>query len=259
MMPAPKTHRFRSIVCAIDLSRHAATALRYACALASSSGGTVTAVFAVEPLLSAAAAAAYDSKLVEREALRDVQRFVRATLGPVAAPGVRCAVATGPARAVVIREARRLRADVVVIGTNARRGARKLFFGSTTESVLRHHRGAVLVIPPQCRAPHQMWPGSSIVAAVGRDRHRRAEIGAAARMAEHFGAWLSIVPVGAGETPRPERATLIIYPLARAGRLGTFQQGGAAYRFICAARSPVLVIRTARAGGHATPPLGRAA
>lgn len=259
MMPVAKSHRFRSIVCAVDMSRHSATALRYACALAASSGGTVTALFAVDPLLSAAAAAAYDSDLVEREALRDVQRFVRATLGPIVAPGVRCAVATGPPRSVVIREARRLRADVVVIGSNARRGARKLFFGSTAESVLRRHCGAVLVIPPRCRPPHETWPGSSIVAAVGRDAHRRAEIGAAARMAEHFGAWLSIVPVEGDDRPRPEHATLIIYPLPRASRLRTFQQGGAAYRFICASRTPVLVIRTARAGGRVKPWLGRAA
>jgi nucleotide-binding universal stress UspA family protein len=257
MMPAPKSHRFRSIVCAVDMSRHSATALRYASALAASSGGTVAALFAVDPLLSAAAA--YDSKIVERDALRELERFVRSTLGPLVAPSVRCVVATGPARTVVIREARRLRSDVVVIGTNARRGARKLFFGSTAESVLRHSRGAVLVIPPGCRAPHDTWPGSSIVAAVGQDRHRRAEIGAAARMAEHFGAWLSIVPVTSAGAPRPDRATLIIYPLPRQGRLRTFQQGGAAYRFICASRSPVLVIRTARAGRRVTPPVGRAA
>ena len=259
MMPVPKSHRFRSIVCAVDLSRHSAVALRYASALASSSGGTVTALFAVDPLLSAAGAAAYDSNVVERQALRDVQRFVRATLGPVVGPGVRCAVATGPARRVVVREARRLRGDVVVIGTNARRGARKLFFGSTAESVLRHSRGAVLVIPPHCPAPRHAWPGSSIAAAVGRDRHRRAEIGAAARMAEHFGAWLSIVPVSPPEQRPSDRASLIIYPLPRGGPVRTFQQGSAAYRFICEASAPVLVIRTPRAGGHMRSPARRAA
>ena len=259
MMPVPKSPRFRSIVCAVDLSPHSAVALRYASALAAASGGTVTALFAVDPLLSAAGAAAYDSNVVERQALRDVQRFVRATLGPVVGPSVRCTVATGPARTVVVREARRLDGEVVVIGTNARRGARKLFFGSTTESVLRHWRGPVLVIPPGCHVPRHAWPGSSIVAAVGLDRHRRAEIGAAARMAEHFGAWLSIVPVTPAESRRPDRAALIIYPLPRAGRLRTFQQGGVAYRFICASRAPVLVIRTARAGGRVKRPVGRAA
>lgn len=258
-MPVSKSHRFHSIVCAVDLSRQSATALRYACALAASSGGKVTALFAVDPLLSAAAAAAYATNLVEREARRDVQRFVRATLGPAVASNVQCEVATGPARIVVLRESSRLRADVIVIGTNARSGARKLFFGSTAESVLRRSRGAVLVIPPRCRPPHEAWPGSSIVAAVGRDRHRRAEIGAAARMAEHFGAWLSIVPLATPNAPGPDRATLVIYPLPRAGRLQTFHQGSAAYRFICASRSPVLVMRTARLGGHVSPAARRAA
>jgi nucleotide-binding universal stress UspA family protein len=248
MMPLAKSHRFRSIVCAVDLSRYSAAALRYASALAASAGGSLTAVVAVDPVLSAAAAVAYASPIVERDAARELSRFVRATLGDAEGSRTACVARVGPARAAVLKEAHRLHADIVVIGTSGRRRATKLFFGSTTEAVLRRFRGAVLVVPPHCRAPRGGWPGTSIVAAIGEDRHRRAEIGAAARMAEHFGAWLSIVPADLASATRPGRAGLIIYPLPRAGRLRTFQQGSSAYRFICGSRAPVLVIRAARRG-----------
>ena len=54
MMPVPKSHRFRSIVCAVDLSRHSAVALRYASALAAASGGTVKATSASDAAIQMA-------------------------------------------------------------------------------------------------------------------------------------------------------------------------------------------------------------
>jgi len=62
MRPSSK-RRFRSILCAVDFSRHSAMALRYAAALARNRQAWLTAVFAVDPLLSAAAAACGPQKL----------------------------------------------------------------------------------------------------------------------------------------------------------------------------------------------------
>lgn len=248
MMPPPRTHRFRSILCAVDFSRYSAKALRYATALAGACGGRVTAIYAVDPLLSVAAAAAYDSRVLERSALTDLARFVRASGGGrLAAANIRCIVEVGKPAAVVLEQARRLRPSVIVMGTHGRRGARKLFFGSTTEAVLRRFRGPVLAIPPRCRQPGPGWPGGSILAAVDADDHRRAGISAAAGMAEAFGAWLSLVPSVPG-SPRAVRGQvqMIIFPLPRAASLRMFRQGSAAYRFVCGARSPVLVLRTGR-------------
>lgn len=261
MMPPPKTRRFRSIMCAVDFSPYSAKALRYAAALARSCGGTVTAMFAVDPLLSAAAATAYDSHVLERGAMKDLTRFVRGSLGASSdLLHIGCVVAIGKAGAVVVEQAHHLHADVVVLGTNARHGAGKLFFGSTTEAVLRRFRGPVLVVPPHARQPRRAWPCGSIVAAVSDAVYRRAEIAAAARMAEAFGAWLSIVPVApvaAGSAAA--RAEMIIYALPRANRLRMFRQGSAAYQFICGARAPVLVIRTGRTPGVRLPAPRRAA
>jgi nucleotide-binding universal stress UspA family protein len=257
MMPPPRTPGFRSILCAVDFSRYSAKALRYAAALAASCGGRVTAIYALDPLLTAAAAAAYDSHVLERTALTDLKRFVRTSVHGDRAAGIGCIVAVGPAGAVVLAHARHARSGLIVMGTHGRRGVRKLFFGSTTEAVLRRFRGPVLAIPPRCREPRPGWPGGYIVAAVEDGAHRRALLSSAARMAEAFGAWLALAPV----VPRPQRAArhdaqMIIFPLPQAAHFRMLRQGSAAYRFVCGARRPVLVMPTGtRPGPTASPAL----
>jgi nucleotide-binding universal stress UspA family protein len=253
MMLPLTTRRFRSVLCAVDFSAQSAKALRYAAAVAGAAGGRVTAIHAVDPLLSAAAAVAYDSGALETRAHADLVRFVKRTIPGDAAAAVRCVVAVGAAGPVVLAYARRVRAGLVVMGTHGRRGAAKLFFGSTTAAVLRRFRGPILAIPPHCRGPQAAWPGGSIVAAIDAGRHRRAMLSAAARMAEAFGAWLSVAPaVPATATRRGTR--MIILPLPSRGRLRMLRQGSAAYRFVCAARSPVLVLRAGSRAGAVTHP-----
>jgi nucleotide-binding universal stress UspA family protein len=255
MMPPARTRGFRSILCAVDFSPHSAKALCYAVALARACGGRVTAVYALDPLLTAAAAAAFDSQVLERTSLTDLQRFVRASVGRDRAAAIRCVVSVGTAGAVVLAHARRARASIIVMGTQGRRGVRKLFFGSTTEMVLRRFRGPVLAIPPRCRAPLPSWPNGTIVAAVEAGAHRRAGISAAARMAEAFGAWLALEPIALRPGATVRRDTqLIIFPLPPAARLRMLRQGSVAYRFVCAARNPVMVLRNGRRTGTVIQP-----
>jgi nucleotide-binding universal stress UspA family protein len=248
MMPPARTRRFRSILCAVDFSRYSAKALRYATTLAGACGGRVTAIYAVDPLLTAAAAAAYDSRAMERTALADLERFVQTSV-PGRAAEVRCLVQVGAPGPVVLAHARRTRPGIIVMGTHGRRGAAKLFFGSTTEAVLRRFGGPVLAIPPHCREPRPSWPAGAIVVAMEDGPHRRAMLSAAARMAEVFGAWLSLASVTAraGLMARHD-VQIIILPVPPAARLRMLRQGSAAYRFVCAARNPVLVLRA----GHRT-------
>jgi K+-sensing histidine kinase KdpD len=181
--------------------------------------------------------------------LADLKRFVRTSVRGDKAAGIRCIVAVGAAGAVVLAHARRARPGIIVMGTHGRRGFRKLFFGSTTEAVLRRFRGPVLAIPPRCREPRRAWPGGYIVAAVEDSAHRRALLSAAARMAEAFGAWLAVAPVVADSARAGRRdAQMVILPLPQAAHLRMLRQGGSAYRFVCGARRPVLVMRT----GHRT-------
>lgn len=253
MMPLPRTHGFRSILCAVDFSPHSAKALRYAAALARASGGRVTAIHAVDPLLTAAAAVAYDSRLLEDNAREDLERFVRASVRGAAAADIRSVVKVGPSGAVILDYARRRHGVIVVMGTHGRRGVAALLFGSTMAAVLRRFHGPVLAIPPHCREPHLAWPAGSIVAAIDEGRHRRATISAAARMAEAFGGWLSLADAVPATARRRETA-MILLPLASAARLRMMRQGSAAYRFVCGARSPVLVLRTGTRVGMAIRP-----
>lgn len=52
----------------------------------------------------------------------------------------------GPAADVIVREARRLRADLIVLGTHGRRGVRRLVLGSDAEQVVRRASVPVLLV-----------------------------------------------------------------------------------------------------------------
>jgi nucleotide-binding universal stress UspA family protein len=52
----------------------------------------------------------------------------------------------GPAADVIVREARRQRADLIVLGTHGRRGVRRLVLGSDAEQVVRTSPVPVLLV-----------------------------------------------------------------------------------------------------------------
>jgi nucleotide-binding universal stress UspA family protein len=253
MMPPPRHRRFRLILAAVDLSPQSAHALRYAMAMAHACGGRVIAVHALDPLLEAAAAQAYADKPLVSDTKQALVRFARKTLGPDAAR-VEFAVVIGPPRQAIMAEAARRRPDVVVVGTNARGGMSKLFFGSTTEALLRRYRGAVLVVPPRSGDPGSNWPHGDVVAAIAAGPHRRAMVSAAARTAEIFGGWLSMTsPEGRLPRSRWHGVPIVVLPLPDSARLKTFTQGTRAYEFVRRARAPVLVMHTGRRIGHVEP------
>src|SRR3569832_183940 len=170
-MPMPHVHRFPLILAGVDISADSAHAM--------------------DPLWSAAAARAYAERPLVGDVTAELQHFVSRTLGAADAADVECSVIVGAARHVRIHECRRRHADSVALGSQGRGGLSKVFFGSTTEGLLRRYRGAVMIVPPRCPGPDAAWPGGSIVAAVASGLHHRAMMSAAARTAEVFGAWLT--------------------------------------------------------------------
>jgi nucleotide-binding universal stress UspA family protein len=62
---------------------------------------------------------------------------------------------------VIVREARKVRADVIVLGTHGRRGLRRVLMGSDAEAVLRESRVPVLLV----RAPERAASARSKAAA----------------------------------------------------------------------------------------------
>ena len=59
----------------------------------------------------------------------------------------------GATAETILREADRLSADVVLMGTRARGAVRELFVGSVSKEVLRRSTRPVLLIPPRDAGP----------------------------------------------------------------------------------------------------------
>jgi len=158
--------QFQRVLCAVDFSEHSRTALRYAAAIARRSQGRLTVLFVNDPLLVAAAAAAYDTRALASTTRRQLQQFVQGAMGSTA--DVNCTVTLGEPAKEIHKAAARTRADLIVLGTRGLGDARKLFVGSTAGRVLRTTKSPVLAVPPVSRAdryPSPDWP-RQVVAAI---------------------------------------------------------------------------------------------
>jgi nucleotide-binding universal stress UspA family protein len=145
---------FKSILCPVDFSTHSRDALRHAVATARRFSGRVTVMFVSDPLLLAAASGSARGRrqFIERTRVELAQFVAHWTGDPShGRDEIATVVATGNPADEILRTARRLRSDLIVIGTEGLSGIRKLFFGSTTEQVLRRVPISVLAIPPSKR------------------------------------------------------------------------------------------------------------
>lgn len=151
MKRATRAVTFRSILCPVDFSTHSRDAVQYAVGAARRLGGRVTVMFVNDPLLLAAAGGgAKGRRQFVEDTRRELARFVKRAMpsGPALPDGIALLVSTGNAADEILGVARRLRSDLIVIGTHGLSGVHKLFFGSTTEQVLRRAGIPVLAIPP---------------------------------------------------------------------------------------------------------------
>jgi nucleotide-binding universal stress UspA family protein len=142
---------FRSILCPVDFSPESRKALRYAAAMADRLGGTVTVMFVNDPLLLAAVGAAYRGRRQFIERTRaELATFVKRATRSMPRQQKRFAsiVSAGNPAEEILRQATRLRSHLVVMGSHGLSGIPRVFFGSTTEQVLRTVNVPVLAIPP---------------------------------------------------------------------------------------------------------------
>ena len=140
---------FTSVLCPVDFSDHCRLALGLGARLARASGARLSIVYVNDPLL-AAAAATYDEQAMARQTDDELRSFLASAVGADPLSGdVHIEVAEGQPADQIVSAAVRLGADVIVMSTQGVTGARTLFFGSTTEGVLKHARIPVLVVPPR--------------------------------------------------------------------------------------------------------------
>lgn len=138
-----------SVLCPVDFSDPSRSALAYAAAIADHFGARLIVLSVDDPLLAEVAASTGQIPSLSDVTLHELERFCRETLsdhftGP---KKVEFRVTIGKPAVGILREANALRVDLIVLSAHGRSGLRKLFFGSTTERVLRETTVPVLVTP----------------------------------------------------------------------------------------------------------------
>jgi nucleotide-binding universal stress UspA family protein len=139
-----------SILCPIDFSDASAGALLYAAAIASHAVTRLVVLTVEEPLLTEALDLGTGVFWTRGHCQREMEQFAAKTFGadsPILAT-LEYEVAVGKPAEETLRVARERSCALIVISTHGLTGIRKLFFGSTTERVLRETTCPVLITPP---------------------------------------------------------------------------------------------------------------
>jgi nucleotide-binding universal stress UspA family protein len=190
-----------SILCPIDFSDGSASALRHAAAIASHFATRLILLTVEDPLLTEAAAFGTGVRWDPAECQREMAYFAAKTLGPdaPALPTLEYDVAVGKPAPEILRVARERSCDLIVISTHGLTGIRKLFFGSTTERVLRETTRPVLITPPVDPGPISLDDAKRvlgrIVVPVDLSPASRHQAAVAAGLAEAAGVPLILVHV----------------------------------------------------------------
>jgi len=143
---------FRNILVPIDFDETSDDALKTATALAASLGASITVLHTVEiPTYSyayfgAALPPPDVLSLVEaaaRKSLDEKLEIVRATV-----PAAKAILTTGVPWRQIVAGIEEIKADLVVMGTHARRGVERMLLGSVAEKIVRASSVPVLTVPP---------------------------------------------------------------------------------------------------------------
>lgn len=174
---------FKHIVCGIDFSDSSLSALGHADALAAQFDARLTIVAVNELLLAQASAVAYDVGYLESETDRELRGFAARALGP-RTDAVERVVSTGRPADAILSAAETRGADLVVLGTHGLGGVKKMFFGSVTESILRHAAIPVYVTPPSADAAAKpRVVGGMVLVPVDFSQHTERDVMTAAEFA----------------------------------------------------------------------------
>lgn len=138
----------QSVLCPIDFSEPSRSALVYAGAIADHFAARLTVLAVDDPFLAEAAASAGMSPSLAEETERELRQVCADVLGE-GRTNVLVRVRIGKPAAEILREARESAAQLIVMSSRGQTGVKKMFFGSTTERVLRETSVHVLVTPLQ--------------------------------------------------------------------------------------------------------------
>jgi nucleotide-binding universal stress UspA family protein len=145
---------YRKILAAVDGSTAAAKGLREAIRLAKAERARLVILHVVDEYPAFAAldgmmAGAPGADLVPalREGGKKVLAKAKAAAHKAGVPATTVLrEALGPAAYPIVREAKKVRADLIVVGTHGRRGVRRIVLGSDAEQVVRSASVPVLLV-----------------------------------------------------------------------------------------------------------------
>jgi nucleotide-binding universal stress UspA family protein len=157
----------KHILCPVDLSEPSRHAFQHALALARWYRAEVTLMEvlweALPPVPLDPAAPVWRASV--DEARKDLRQFAE-SVGSAGVP-VATRLFEGPVVTRILDEAKRLPADLIVIGTNGASGFEHLLLGSVTEKVLRKARCPVWTVPPAAsEAPKVFSPFKTVLCAI---------------------------------------------------------------------------------------------
>jgi nucleotide-binding universal stress UspA family protein len=151
-----------SILCPVDFSAASVHALRVAGAIANQASARLIVLTVEDPLLTEAMDLGTGVVWTAEETKTELQELAAHAFGPDSAmlAALEYDVVVGKPAPEILRVARERTCDLIVMSSHGLTGARKLFFGSTTERVLRETTKPVLVTPPETAdMTFQQWRG----------------------------------------------------------------------------------------------------
>lgn len=145
-----------TILCPVDFSNASQGALRYAVAIAEHFGAKLTLLTVTDQLLSEAAELRAGATWLPERAEQELRRFLDLATSDRRPVEVALRVVTGKPAPAILKEAEADSADLIIMSSRGNSGARKLFFGATTERVLRETTIPVLVTPAHDAGPQNL-------------------------------------------------------------------------------------------------------
>ena len=147
-----------TILCPVDFSESSRSALKYAAIVREHFGAHLVALTVEDPLLTEAVDLGTGTVWDPEDTRRELARFVNQTVGACSPDGadLEYEVAVGKPAKEILRSAQQHACDLIVMSTHGLTGMRKMFFGSTTERVLRETTIPVLAVVPTEAVPNSL-------------------------------------------------------------------------------------------------------
>ena len=146
-MAAPS---YETILVGVDFSRSSRTALDHAAALARDLGATLEVVHVVprmRPSVPFSEANRRRVAALQRTAVADARKKLDTWVSRLRNVKARARVVRGLPHEALLAQAKRAKADLIVVGERGQNLAERLLIGSTAERVARKARRPVLLIP----------------------------------------------------------------------------------------------------------------